>query len=206
MNRNRVICITGNIASGKTTVSKHISALGYTVIDADIISKQIVEQGEEAYIELIANFGIEILDSDRNLDRKKLSNIIYNDYSKLKLLNRIMHPIIEKNMVSQTLEALEKNKIVFLDIPLFFEKEEELRNMGIKIDEVWLVYIEDTLQEERLMKRDAIDINDARKKIKAQMDPKHKIQKADVVIENNDTIEILFKKIEKHINKALAED
>ena len=87
----KIIGITGLIASGKSTASNYISKK-YPIIDADKISKFITQKGNIGYFEIVKNFGDDILDFDYNIDRKKLSSIVFSDKSKLHKLNNILAP------------------------------------------------------------------------------------------------------------------
>ena len=98
---NITIGITGSIGTGKSTVSKYLVSKGYVVIDADQISKDIYYIGSEAYIALVQKFGQEILDVDNKIDRTKLKKIVFSDKIKLEILNRIVHPIIVREIENQ---------------------------------------------------------------------------------------------------------
>ncbi|MTI66721.1 MAG: dephospho-CoA kinase [Firmicutes bacterium] len=197
MKQNKVIGLTGGIASGKSTVSKYLKSNDYPVVDADEISREVVEVNKPAYKKIVKNFGKEILNSDLSINREKLGSIIFKD-DKLRLkLNKIIHPNIIKTIKKRTNEYLEKYRVVFLDIPLLLETRKELEGKGINFDEIWLVYAYENQQLDRLMKRDNLDKESAIKRIKAQKPLNEKINEADVVIYNTDTKILLIEKIKK---------
>lgn len=205
MSPNKIICITGNIASGKSTAVRYLLELGYPVVDADIIARQVVEPGSVGLKRIVEAFGVEMLSETGVLDRNKLGNLIFSDSTKRQELNDLLHPLIIDKIQEETKEKLEKNKIVFLDIPLFFEDEKNLRNMSIPIDEVWLIYVDRDIQKKRLMARDNIGEDAAEKKILSQMHINDKIKRADYVIHNNNSEPVFKRKIYQQISRVLVE-
>jgi dephospho-CoA kinase len=96
--------LTGGIASGKTTVSKHLEQLGCPIIDADIISRQVVSPHQPAWKAIIGAFGVDVLNNDGTLNRSKLGDLIFHDENQRKLLNIITHPYIQRAMIWQILK------------------------------------------------------------------------------------------------------
>lgn len=194
--KNKPYGITGSICSGKTTCTEYLINRGYQVIDADKISHKITNIGEKGYIELVKNFGDEILKEDRKLNRKKLSSIVFSDENKLNLINSIIHPIV-KSEINKEIDILQKReKIFFLDIPLLLEL-----NLEYLCEKVILIYVDEKTQMERLIKRDNIDKSHAQKIISSQMTLEEKKNRSDILIENSSTIESLYEKINKLIIK-----
>jgi dephospho-CoA kinase len=182
---SQVIGITGSIATGKSTISKMIKELGYTVVDADVAARAVVEPGEEAYKEVVKQFGDDILSHDGSLDRKKLGDIVFNNEEKRLLLNSIVHPAVRKWMNKQKENAFERGeKVVFLDIPLLFESK--LTHM---VEKIIVVYLDQQTQLERLMSRNDLTKQDAEARIHSQLSIEEKKQLADGVIDNRGTIE-----------------
>jgi dephospho-CoA kinase len=180
-----IIGLTGGIASGKSTVAKMLLELGIPVIDADQIAREVVEIGEEAYLQIVEKFGEEILHDDKTIDRAKLGAIVFNDEEKRKLLNSIVHPAVRKKMLEQKEQYVKKGeKTIVLDIPLLFES-----NLTHLVDKIIVVYVDDHIQLERLMARNCFSKEEAEARIKAQMPLKEKAAKADAVIDNNGTME-----------------
>jgi len=201
-NKPKVVGITGGIATGKSTVSKIIKNLGYEVIDADVISREVVEKGKPAYRELIAYFGDVILDEYGNIDRKELGNLIFNDEEKRKKLNSITHPYIMK-AIKESIDNKKEQKIIFVDIPLLIEEMDKLRDYDIRFDEIWLVYVDEENQIDRLMKRDCIDRTEALNKISAQMPIEIKKKYASIVIDNRGDIKDLDEQVRRFIEKSI---
>ena len=178
---HKIIGLTGGIASGKSTISKMIEQLGFTVLDADIASRKVIEPGEEAYFKVKEAFGNDIFHEDGTLNRAELGNLIFNNEEKRLLLNSIMHPAVRKWMNDRQEEAFNRGeKVVFQDIPLLFEG-----NMKQEFDHTILVYVDADVQLERLMKRNAFSREEALARIHSQMSLLEKRALADEVINNN---------------------
>ena len=119
-----IIGITGSIGSGKTAIAKIFSKHHFTRIDADEIAHQIIKKKSYAYKKIIKEFGNGILDKKRNIDRKKLGNIVFNSDKKLKKLNSIMHTIIVREIKNQIKKIQRKcgdNAKIVIDAPLLLE-------------------------------------------------------------------------------------
>lgn len=179
-----IVGLTGGIASGKSTVSNYFREFGAEVLDADVVAKELSEK-EENVAKIIEIFGNEILDENGNISRKKMRERAFLEKDKLKQLNELFHPqVIEvfKNKKENTKE----DEIVIFDIPLLFEA-----GMENLCDTVIVVYISKRVQLERMMKRDRHGIDLAERIIESQMSMSDKIDKADIIINNNCTLEDL---------------
>lgn len=194
-NRPYVIALTGGIATGKSTVSKIISEYGYEVLDSDRIVHNLYQKGEKIYNELIDNFGKEILDNSGKIDRKRLGKIVFNNEEKLLKLNEIVH----KEVSQVLLEGIKncKDSIIFLDIPLLLEQKDKIKKHGVIYDEIWLVYVSKEVQISRLLQRDKRGYEESIKIINSQMDIEEKVKYADVIINNEETLEQLRSKIDR---------
>ena len=180
-----VVGLTGGIASGKSTVSSILIEKGITVIDADIEARLAVEKGEEAFYKIISHFGEEVQLADGSIDRGKLGSIIFHNEEKRMILNNIVHPAVRKRMIGKKEKAIANGeKLIIMDIPLLFES-----NLTSMVDRTLLVYVDETIQLERLMKRNQLSKVDAIARIRSQKPLEEKIQLADAVINNNGTIE-----------------
>lgn len=180
-----VIGLTGGIASGKSTISSILKAVGWPVIDADLIARQIVMPGSKGLEQIVNRFGPQMLNSDGTLDRKKLGKTVFDDPKKLSDLDKIEHPVIQEAIDSQLDEFKKQHlPVVVLDVPLLFET-----GMDEECDLTVLAVVDQATQLKRLMKRDQISKMDAVKKISSQMSLKEKMQRADVIIDNNGTLE-----------------
>lgn len=179
------IGLTGGIATGKSTVSNMLTQLDIPVIDADVIAREVVEPGREAYKKIVDVFGEQILQSDFSINRKALGEVIFADEQKRHTLNRIIHPAIRREMLDQHSRLIELGeKTIVLDIPLLFESK-----LTHLVDKVIVVFVSEHVQLKRLTKRDGIKEIEAQKRINSQMPIEEKIKFADEIIDNNDSIE-----------------
>ncbi len=179
-----IIGLTGGIATGKSTVRNIIKSQGIPVVDADIISREVVMPEKEAYEKIVACFGEQILNDDKTINRAGLGEIIFNDSEKRTMLNDIVHPAVRKEMRRQADAYLRSGEsLVVMDIPLLFESK--LTHM---VDRTWLVYATPEIQLQRLMKRDHFSEKQAMSRIHSQMPINEKKELADVVIMNNGSL------------------
>ncbi|MEI3596986.1 MULTISPECIES: dephospho-CoA kinase [unclassified Oceanobacillus] len=192
-----VIGLTGSIATGKSTVAKMFRQLGIPVIDADILAREVVEPGEDAYKEVIETFGEDILLEDKTLNRKQLGEIVFTDETKRKQLNGIVHPAIRKKMLEKRDHFIrEGNQCVVLDIPLLFESK-----LQEFVDKVLVVYADQEIQLQRLMARNEFTEEEAMQRIQSQMPVKEKASLADAVINNNSTKEETYEQLRQLLEK-----
>ena len=177
-----IVGLTGGIASGKSTVSSFFKKLGLEIIDADEVAKE-VSQKKDTVERIVKVFGKDILGSDGQVIREKLRKKAFENRELLKNLNEIVHPQVIDVFKKKKEENSEKTIIIF-DIPLLYEA-----GMENLCDKVIVVYAEKELQTKRIMKRDNNTRELAEKIIEAQMPMEKKIRKADIVINNNGSIE-----------------
>ncbi|MEG0234926.1 MAG: dephospho-CoA kinase [Cetobacterium sp.] len=189
-----ILGLTGGIGSGKSTVSKIFLSMGIKVFDADLIAKDILET-EEVKEEIKEKFGKEFINLKNNsVDKELLKKEVFNNSKKLKILNEIVHPKVVDIYKKKYLEYKDRKEIVIFDIPLLFEV-----NLQRYCDKVMVVDIDLNVQIERIKNRDNIDIPLIKKIISAQMSREERNMKADILIENNGSLEELKQKIEKII-------
>lgn len=193
------IGLTGGIATGKSTVSNHIKEKNYIVIDADKISREVLDIGKPAYEDVVETFGLKILLEDGTINRKKLGRLIFSSKSLRNALNNIVHPYILQEIKRQFTQSCRDNKIIFLDIPLLVEMYDMIKSFNIKLDEIWLVYADRKSQLDRLMKRDGLLEADALDRINAQLDTKLKKRYATRIIYNNGDIDLLKKNVDEYL-------
>lgn len=191
-----VIGLTGGIASGKSTVSTMFKEMDITVIDADVEARLAVQIGEPAYEKIREVFGQEILLPNGEIDRQKLGSVIFHDADKRQVLNSIVHPEVRKRMTVQIDRAKEqKEEMIVLDIPLLFESK-----LTYMVNKVLLVYVDKTIQLNRLMARNQLSANEAVARINSQMLLSEKVKLADAVIDNNGSIQ----ETKKQLNEILT--
>jgi dephospho-CoA kinase len=188
----RIIGLTGGIASGKSTVSSMLRDMGATIIDADLIAREVVEVGSNTLNRIAGEFGSSILNTDGSLNRKVLGSIVFKDSVKLAALNSIIHPVIRDVISSRIREAGKSrgDSIVFVDAAVLFES-----GLDKIVDEVWLVYTDEATQLKRLMLRDKISFDEAAARIKSQMPVEEKIKLSDRVIDNTKDMEYTKRQI-----------
>lgn len=193
-----IVGITGSIGSGKTTIAKLFSKHWYSRIDADEIGHEIIKKNAVVYKKIISEFGNEIFDKNRNIDRKKLGNIVFNDDKKLKKLNSITHPIIFSEIKNQIKKI--KNKCgaktrIVVDVPLLLEtKTKDL------IDKIIVIKADKDKAMKRLSKR--YPKEKIEKILNAQMPLDKKLKYADFVIDNNKNLRHLEEQV-KNIIKTI---
>lgn len=192
-----VIGLTGSIATGKSTVSKMFSDLDIPVIDADRLSREVVEPGEPAYEQIVQTFGEGILHKDKTIDRKQLGKVIFSNKEKRQQLNDIVHPEVRREMIARR-EAYKKKetKAVVLDIPLLFESQ-----LTDYADRTLVVYVDEETQLERLMARDDSKVEEAKQRIASQIQISKKAGWADAVIDNSGSIEESFQQLKDILHR-----
>lgn len=196
MNQNKIIGLTGSIATGKSQVSNYLKDKGIKVIDADLIARDVANY-KSVKNKIKKEFGDDLYKDDK-LDRKKLAEIIFARKIYRQKLNSIMHPEIYKKIKKESDSA---DGLVFIDIPLLFENEDLNKKYGLVFDEIWLVYVDRERQIERLMKRDDISKEYAEEKINSQISVEEKRKKSDVIIDNSGTLEETFAQVEENLKK-----
>ncbi|UTE74134.1 dephospho-CoA kinase [Rossellomorea marisflavi] len=188
-----IIGLTGGIASGKSTVSAFLQDKGYTIIDADLAARMVVEVGQPAYLAIVEAFGKGILQENGQIDRAGLGAIIFNDQTKRNLLNGIVHPAVRSMMLSHKDEAIENGKqTIIMDIPLLFESD-----LTWMVDRTIVVTVEEDVQLSRLIKRNELTEEEAASRISSQLPLREKAENADAVIDNNGSVEDTLKQVEE---------
>ena len=170
--------LTGGIASGKTRISNLFAELGVPVIDTDVISRKLLEPGQLAYQQVCTHFGSDILDADDRIDRARLRKIVFTDPDEKSWLETMLHPLIYQRSHEAVLEH-SRTDYVLVVIPLLFET-----NFQSLVDRILVVDCPPEVQIERLVKRDNIDEDLARKMISQQLGNAERLTRAHDVIDN----------------------
>jgi dephospho-CoA kinase len=187
-----LVGLTGNIAGGKTEVSRLLGEHGATIIDSDVLAREVVEPGTPALEAITANWGNSVLAPDGSLDRDALRNTVFQDPDELVELNEIVHPEIEKRRDEAIAEARERgDRVVVCVVPLLFEK-----HMVDEFDKIVLVDAPRPVRFERLLKKRGIEEGEALRMIAAQMPAELKRTRADYVIENTGSINELKQEVD----------
>jgi len=177
--------LTGGIATGKSTVSSILREAGAIIIDADTIARDAVQKNLPAWHEIVRIFGKDVLLPDGEIDRTRLSDIIFRDASKKEILNKIVHPHVIQR-VAERIEKIGKeypDSVVILDVPLLIEA-----GMDKGLEEVILVYTPEDIQIKRLVERDKISDEEALLKVRSQMPIEKKREFATIIIDNSGPI------------------
>jgi dephospho-CoA kinase len=183
----RIIGLTGGIASGKTSVAQLLERLGAAVVDADQLSREVVQPGQEALQAIVAAFGTGVLNQDGTLNRAALAQIVFGDPAARRTLESITHPAIKK-LAQEKLARLEQAGVAtaFYVAPLLFEA-----GTAAGFQEIWVVYLDRESQIERLMARDGLDREQALARIGSQMPMEEKKRLGQLVIDNGGSREEL---------------
>ncbi|GIP15466.1 dephospho-CoA kinase [Paenibacillus montaniterrae] len=181
-----LIGLTGGIASGKSTVSALFVKHGALLVDADQVAREVVEPGEPALLQIIEQFGEQVLNADGSLNRQALGALVFSDVDKLKQLEQITHPAIRARMQEKfkLYKHQQPDALIIADIPLLYETKQTHLYEGIVV-----VYIPRSMQIERLMKRNHLSEKEAADRIALQMDIEEKKKLADWIIDNSSTLE-----------------
>ena len=174
--------LTGGIASGKSTVARFLEEAGAVIIDADEIAHKAVAAGSDAHRAIVAAFGQAILQTDGEIDRKRLGDIVFNAPDQKARLEAIVHPCVFQRMNEAITAAatITPDAVIILDIPLLMETESRY-----DLAETIVVYVPESLQLKRLMARDGIDRTAAMARIRSQIPIEEKRRRASVVIDNS---------------------
>jgi dephospho-CoA kinase len=181
------IGLTGGIASGKTTVTRFFREKSIPVIDADVLGHRTYEPGSDTFRAVVRAFGDDLVAPDGSIDRKVLGGKVFGKHEELKRLTDIVWPGIRR-LASEELSELETagNSAACLEAAVLFEAGwEDL------VDEVWVVVVEPDIAVKRLAERNGLDEAAARARIASQLSNAERIARADIVIENNSSLDAL---------------
>ncbi|MBV9525134.1 MAG: dephospho-CoA kinase, partial [Candidatus Dormibacteraeota bacterium] len=172
---------TGGIATGKSTVAAMLQRLGATVIDSDLLAREVVEPGRPGYDAVVRRFGEGMLNADGSLDRARLGALVFDDPDARRDLERITHARIAELMQQRIAEAFARDApVVVVDIPLLYEAKREDMFEG-----VLLVYAPRDVQMRRMGERNGLSADDAAKRLEAQLPIDEKRERATWVIDNS---------------------
>jgi dephospho-CoA kinase len=185
----KLVGLGGGIGAGKSTVSVLLKGYGATIVDADVIARQVVEPGTTALQTIAERFGAGVLTADGALDRQALADIVFRDPEALKDLNAITHPAIAREMVAQVEAHRSTDHIVIYDAALLFDsgKTGMVGRMVVDVDPEIAV--------ERLVKFRGLGTDDARSRIARQMSRDDRVRLADFVIDNSSDPESLASEV-----------
>lgn len=179
-----IVGLTGGIGSGKTTVANLFAELGITLIDADIIARELVAPNSKGHQLIVDKFGQQILLSDGQLNRKKLREHVFNHNDDRIWLNNLLHPMVRNEMLLQAKTAITPYAIMV--IPLLFEN-----GLETIVDRVLVVDLSETLQLERTSIRDQTEKDQVKAIVKHQINREQRLAKANDIINNQGQIAAL---------------
>ncbi|MFT3699103.1 MAG: dephospho-CoA kinase [Kofleriaceae bacterium] len=195
-----VIGLTGGIASGKSTVAKLLVERGATVIDADLLARQVVEPGQPALAEIVARFGAAVLTPEGKLDRKRLGSIAFSDPAARADLGKITHPRIAAASARAIAEASERGvEVVFYEAALLVENNAHQGLAGLIV-----VAAAPDVQEARVVARDGLTLEEARARIAAQYPLERKLAVATWVIQNDGEIDRVATQVDALVDEIEA--
>ncbi len=181
----KVICLTGGLASGKSTAVKHLATKGAVVIDADILGHQAYNPGTAAFDEVITSFGEEVRGGDGQIDRKALGGKVFGKPEALRKLTDIVWPEIRRLAELELAAIADSNSeaIVVLEAAVLFEAGWE--DIG---EEIWVLTVDRETAIERSMARDKAPRDAVERRLDSQLSNEVRTSRADVVITNDDSV------------------
>lgn len=187
------IAITGGIASGKTQVTNYLISKGYTVVDADRMSREMTAPGGKAMPYILEHFGPSFILEDGSLDRAAMRDLVFRDPSWKSVLEEGTTKVVLEDIEAIKKErAASGDKVLFFDIPLLFETGSE-----DDYDAVWVVTADYEIRKKRIMERDGIDDSLIDLIMDSQEGEEKKVRLADNVIYNNGTLDELRESVDR---------
>ena len=188
--------LTGGIGAGKSAVANILKEKGYRVLNADDISREVTQKDSPLLRLLVKAFGIEIIQEDGELNRRKLAEIAFSDKDKTRRLNELMQTAILVRAIEKVsrLRFLHKDDVIFFEVPLLFEA-----GWDNFVNKIWLVTAPTEERVSRVMERDGLSQDEIMARMKLQMTDDEKKQRADVIINNNGNLDDLEKQVEAAI-------
>lgn len=180
-----VIGLTGGILSGKSTVASILEGLGAAIIDADKVGHDCYRPHTEGWDKVVAAFGKDIMTSSDEIDRTKLSKIVFNNAAALHKLNDIMHPIIRRAVEEKIRQFEGQGKdVVVVEAPVFIEA-----GWADLADQLWVTSVPEDIAVKRFSERSSLLEQEAKRRIKSQLSNDERIKYADHVIDTSCSIE-----------------
>ena len=197
----QVICLTGGMASGKSTAARYLKELGAHVIDADVLGHRAYEIGSPAHAQIAAAFGADVLATDGTIDRKALGGKVFGQPAALKKLTDIVWPAIRQLATDEIarVKTAATARVIVLEAAVLFEAG--WQDIG---DEVWVNIIERPLAIARALQRDNLPQAALERRLDAQLSNAERIARADVVIDNNGALEAMLAQLRQHWQRINA--
>ena len=188
-----ILGLTGNIASGKSTIARELGRKGATIVDSDQLAREVVRPGSPVLAAIAAAFGDSVLTAAGELDRDRLGALVFADSRAREKLNGIIHPAIAQ-LAYDRLKALAADPdvpLVVYEAPLLFEVGADAR-----VDKVLFIRVDPAVQLQRLMARNGFSETEAQQRMAAQMAQDEKTLRADYVIDNSGPLEQTLRQLD----------
>lgn len=189
-----IIGLTGNIGSGKSTVSRRLAQLGAEVIDTDLVSRDAVAPGTGGLKRIVEEFGPGVLNKNGELDRAKMAAIVFDNPVARKTLESIIHPEVIR-VVGQRIEEYRRGlgvaPALVVEVPLLIEA-----GIDKMMDQVWVVTVDREVQVERVISRSGLSREDVLRRINAQMSQEEKRKYAHRIIDNSGHLEDTVRQVD----------
>ncbi len=181
-----IVGLTGGIGSGKSVVARMFKDEGANVIDLDDLARRVVEPDKPAWRDVVAYFGMGILNPDKTLNRSALGEIVFSDPKSRKVLEEFTHPRIfeERDALLEAIKHKDPCSVVVIEFPLLFEL-----SFQKKFDKVILVYVPRDAQIRRVRERDGLSQNEVDKRLRAQIPIDEKRSLSDYIIDNEGSLD-----------------
>ena len=189
--------LTGGIGAGKSAVANMLKERGFRVLNADDISREVTQKDSPLLRLLVKDFGIDIIQEDGELNRRKLAEIAFADRDKTRRLNELVQTAILVRAIEKVsrLRFLHKDDVIFFEVPMLFEA-----GWDNFVNKIWLVTAPTEQRVSRVMERDGLSQDEIMARIKLQMTEDEKVKRSDVIINNNGDLNDL----EKQVDAAIA--
>jgi dephospho-CoA kinase len=183
----KVIGLTGGIGSGKSTVAQFLAELGAVIVDVDKLGHEAIKPGGEAWERVVSEFGKDIVTVSGDIDRAKLSEIVFQNHEALLRLNQIIHPVIDNMLMARLEEYRRKGvKVVVLEAAAMLEA-----GRASQVDEIWVTVAPESAVLPRLSGRSGYSEEESKSRIQAQLSNEERVKHADVVIDTDCSLDEL---------------
>jgi len=193
-----LIGLTGGIASGKSLVSTRLAELGATIVDADVLAREVVEPGTDGLAQIARHFGPEVLLADGTLNRQALGAIIFADPEQREKLNSITHPAVWRR-ARELFDQAAADEVVVYDVPLLVEGA---KGRQLDFDLIAVVDASAETRLQRLVQLRGMTREEAGHRLNSQASDAERLAVADVVIDNNGTVEATLEQVDALWAKA----
>lgn len=191
VSKTKIIALTGSMGAGKSSAGKIISQY-YPVLDCDKVNAFLLEPGQEGFLKLKEK---NLIPFDwKEIDKVQLSKWMFEDPQFKKDVEAVLHPLIFEKV--DQWKNQQNTKAVFVEVPLLFEIQAQ-----DKFDEVWCVITDEKTALQRLQEFRNVPLQEAKKRLKAQLSPEYKASLSDVVLYNDADLDHLKKQIQRNLEK-----